>query len=75
MLAVPDFSVYEVVRRLREKSKFDKLHVLALTAYGTTTSRARAEEAGMNAYLVKPALLDALTNEILRAMNAHGNNC
>lgn len=71
-IQLPDFSGYEVVRRLREKAKFDKLHVVALTAYGSVTSRARAEAAGMNAYLVKPAMLDALTNEILTAMNAQG---
>jgi len=71
-IQLPDFSGYEVARRLREKAKFDKLRVVALTAYGSTTSRARAEAAGMNAYLVKPAMLDALTNEILTAMNAQG---
>lgn len=71
-LQLPDLSGYEVVRRLREKKGFNKLHVVALTAYSSMTSRARAEAAGMNAYLVKPAMLDALTNEILTAMTERG---
>ncbi|HXH81407.1 MAG TPA: response regulator, partial [Candidatus Tectomicrobia bacterium] len=52
-IGLPDVDGYEVARRLREKFG-PALRLVALTGYGQPRDRARSQEAGFDAHLVKP---------------------
>jgi PAS domain S-box-containing protein len=52
-IGLPDISGYEVARRLRE-ALGRRVQLVALTGYGQPQDRARAEQAGFDAHLVKP---------------------
>ncbi len=52
-IGLPDISGYEVARRLRE-ALGSRVQLVALTGYGQPQDRARAEQAGFDAHLVKP---------------------
>jgi two-component system CheB/CheR fusion protein len=54
-IGLPRMDGYEVARRLRGQAGFQKALLVALTGYGQDEDRRRAEEAGFDAYLVKPA--------------------
>lgn len=53
-LGLPEIDGYEVARRLRQKSGFDDVLLVALTGYGQESDRQRSQEAGCDAHLVKP---------------------
>jgi CheY-like chemotaxis protein/two-component sensor histidine kinase len=54
-LGLPRMDGYEVARRLRAQVGLRKALLVALTGYGQEEDRRRAEEAGFDAHLTKPA--------------------
>jgi signal transduction histidine kinase len=59
-IGLPGMDGFTVAQRLREQPEFAQVGLLALTGYGQEEDRRRAEEAGFNAHMVKPADVDAL---------------
>jgi two-component system sensor histidine kinase/response regulator len=57
---MPIMDGYEATRRLRAGAAGRDLPIIALTANALPSDRARCLEAGMDAYVAKPADLDAL---------------
>jgi CheY-like chemotaxis protein len=53
-LGLPGLDGYAVARRIRGRPSGGKTWLIALTGYGQPDDRRRAEEAGFDAYLVKP---------------------
>jgi CheY-like chemotaxis protein len=51
---------FEVARRIRANSSFDRVVLIALTGWGQPEDRHRTEAAGFNHHLVKPADITAL---------------
>jgi PAS domain S-box-containing protein len=54
-IGLPRMDGYEVARRLRQQTAAHKVLLVAVTGYGQEEDRQRAEEAGFDAHLVKPA--------------------
>jgi PAS domain S-box-containing protein len=54
-IGLPRMDGYEVARRLRERADMRDVLLVALTGYGQEEDRRRAEEAGFDAHLTKPA--------------------
>jgi CheY-like chemotaxis protein len=54
-IGLPRMDGYEVARQLRQLAGPKRPLLVALTGYGQDEDRRRAEEAGFNAHLVKPA--------------------
>lgn len=61
-ISMPGLDGYETCRRLREQPWGHSLLVIALTGYGQSEDRQRAQEAGFDGYLTKPIDMAALTN-------------
>jgi signal transduction histidine kinase len=59
-LGMPDMDGYEVARRIRERAEFDHVTLIALTGWGQDEDRRRAQTAGFDHHLVKPADLSSL---------------
>jgi signal transduction histidine kinase len=59
-LGLPGVDGFEVARRLRANADSYYPRLIALTGYGQPEDRRRAEEAGFDAYLVKPTTAEAL---------------
>jgi len=59
-LGLPEVDGFEVARRLRANADTYYPRLVALTGYGQPEDRRRAEAAGFDAYLVKPATPEAL---------------
>lgn len=64
-IGMPGMDGYEVARRLRADSKFDRVCLAALTGWGQAEDRRRTADAGFDHHIVKPPELKALMN-ILR---------
>jgi signal transduction histidine kinase/CheY-like chemotaxis protein len=54
-IGLPHMDGYEVARRLRGQAGLSITLLVALTGYGQEEDRRRADEAGFDAYLIKPA--------------------
>jgi PAS domain S-box-containing protein len=68
-IEMPGLDGYQTASRIRAREAADglpSLPIVALTAYAGAEDRARAREAGMDDYLVKPVTLDALANVLQR---------
>jgi signal transduction histidine kinase len=59
-LGLPQLDGFQVARRLRANADTYHPRLVAFTGYGQPEDRQRAEAAGFDAYLVKPAAPDAL---------------
>jgi PAS domain S-box-containing protein len=59
-IGMPDMDGYELARALRAEPLLKDTVLVALTGYGQETDRRRAEEAGFDRHLVKPADIEAL---------------
>ena len=59
-LDLPGIDGYEVARRLRAEDSLHALRLVALTGYGQQADKKRADDAGFDAYLVKPASFEEL---------------
>ena len=53
-LGLPDIDGYAVARAVRAAPQGDAILLVAITGYGATSDRRRAEEAGFDAHLTKP---------------------
>lgn len=58
-IGLPGMNGYEVARRIR-RDLGRGIRLIALTGYGQPEDRRRAEQAGFDAYLVKPVFADQL---------------
>lgn len=65
-IGLPSIDGYEVARRLRDEYPRDDLTLVALTGYGLRSDRERAEQAGFDLHLVKPADIAA----VMRCLSA-----
>jgi two-component system, chemotaxis family, CheB/CheR fusion protein len=54
-IGLPKLDGYEVARRLRQQPAFEKVLLVAVTGYGQAEDRLRANQAGFDVHLVKPA--------------------
>jgi CheY-like chemotaxis protein len=54
-IGLPGMDGYEVARRLRVIPQIEQALLIALTGYGQLSDRLKAQEAGFNAHVVKPA--------------------
>ena len=59
-VGLPELDGFEVARRLRADPRGRDVTLIALTGYGQHETRARALEAGFDAFLVKPLAADEL---------------
>ncbi|HEX5055378.1 MAG TPA: PAS domain-containing protein [Gammaproteobacteria bacterium] len=59
-LGMPVMDGYEVARRIRQESRFDKIMLVALTGWGQEEDRKRTQAEGFNEHLIKPVDLDKL---------------
>jgi CheY-like chemotaxis protein len=59
-IGLPGFDGYETARQVRSMAQDKRVRLVALTGYGETGARQRAEEAGFDAYLVKPVAVEEL---------------
>ena len=64
-VGLPGLDGYEVARRLRLAPGGDRFMLIALTGYGQPEDRARAAQAGFDAFLVKPVDLEQLQGALL----------
>jgi PAS domain S-box-containing protein len=63
-IGLPVMDGYELARRLRSELGSACPHLIALTGYGQPRDRARSEEAGFDAHLVKPVEVKTLMDRI-----------
>jgi CheY-like chemotaxis protein len=54
-IAMPEMDGLALLQRLRDQEKYQSLPVIMLTASGDDQDRNRAEQAGANGFLTKPA--------------------
>jgi CheY-like chemotaxis protein len=60
-LGLPGLSGYEVCRRLRDAPWACAIPIIAITGWGQDEDRLKSRQAGFDAHLVKPVVLDELT--------------
>jgi CheY-like chemotaxis protein len=68
-LSLPEMDGWEVLCRLKQQTKTQKLPVIALTAHALVTDRNRALEAGFDDYDIKPIELPRLLQKIESLLN------
>lgn len=68
-MRLPGMSGLDLLKWIRQQSRFRDLPIISLTAYGNR-DLPRAYELGLNFYLLKPATADSLA-EILEALNLY----
>lgn len=59
-IGLADADGFEVARRLRAVPGGERVRLVALTGYSDTASRARAESAGFDEFVVKPLMPEKL---------------
>jgi CheY-like chemotaxis protein len=59
-IGLPGMDGYEVARGLRGRADTGGARIVAVTGYGQTADRLRAEQAGFDRLVVKPVALDVL---------------
>ncbi|HET6329097.1 MAG TPA: ATP-binding protein [Planctomycetaceae bacterium] len=59
-LGMPEIDGYEVAKRVRQRTEFDDVTLIALTGWGQEEDRRRAQNAGFDHHLVKPADITSL---------------
>jgi PAS domain S-box-containing protein len=63
-IGLPGVDGYEVARRIKRNPALSRIRLVAHTGYGSPEDRRRAQEAGFDAHLVKPAELQDLENAL-----------
>jgi signal transduction histidine kinase len=66
-IGLPGLDGYELARRLRQDERTRHVRLVALTGWGQESDRVRAEAAGFDAHLTKPAEPDAVLAAISAA--------
>jgi CheY-like chemotaxis protein len=59
-IGLPNVDGYEVARMLKQHPELKSIRLVAHTGYGSPEDRRKAQEAGFDAHLVKPAELGDL---------------
>jgi CheY-like chemotaxis protein len=59
-IGLPGMDGYEIARRFRAEPDADKVLLVALTGYGSSSDRARSRQAGFDLHLIKPVDPQAL---------------
>jgi two-component system CheB/CheR fusion protein len=65
-IGLPGMDGYEVARRMRDQAGLKETLLVAVTGYGQEEDRRRAEQAGFDAHLTKPAHPNELLAVLLR---------
>lgn len=73
-IGLPDISGEEVARRIRQRSWAARATVIAVSGWGKDKDRERAQDAGVNAHLVKPVDPQELLRLISSACNEPGDS-
>ena len=63
---MPGVDGYETARRIRSHPRERRFLLVALSGWGQKEDRLRAQEAGFDLHLTKPAPIDALKNLLAR---------
>jgi CheY-like chemotaxis protein len=71
-IGMPELDGYEVARMLRGQFGWDKLRIVAVTAYGQQSDRDRSRQAGFDAHVVKPVGLDLVRSILGTMFPGHG---
>jgi CheY-like chemotaxis protein len=71
-LALPGLDGFEVARRLRQEQGLPRALVVAISGYGDDSFRLRADEAGIDLYLIKPFDLEWLRRLLTEHQEARG---
>jgi CheY-like chemotaxis protein len=67
-IGLPAMSGYELAARVRAHPNGQNCRLVALTGYGTQADKTRADQAGFDQHLVKPASPDALLDAIAQGL-------
>jgi PAS domain S-box-containing protein len=67
-IGLPVIDGYELARRFRASAQLASVRLIAITGYGQQEDRARSQEAGVVAHLVKPIDIDTLQAAIETCM-------
>ncbi|MFL5456909.1 MAG: response regulator, partial [Myxococcales bacterium] len=59
-IGLPDLDGYEIARTLRADHSLRSTRLIAVSGYAQPQDKVRAEEAGFDGHIAKPASLDAL---------------
>jgi signal transduction histidine kinase/DNA-binding response OmpR family regulator len=70
-IGLPVMDGYELAGKLRTQLSPNEPRMIALTGYGQSSDRKRAEAAGFDLHLVKPIDVDRIQEGIKRVMNGH----
>jgi len=63
-IMMPNMDGYELIRKIREKKKFKKIPIIALTAKAMIEDRTKCIDAGANDYIVKPVNYNNLLSKL-----------
>jgi len=66
---MPLMDGYELARRIRHEPRLASVRLVSITGYGQQSDRLRAQEAGFDVHLVKPADLMVIEQLIANAPN------
>jgi CheY-like chemotaxis protein len=69
-IGLPEMDGYEVARRLRERSDFAGVRIVALTGYGQSEDVRRSREVGFDDHLTKPVDFNALAQALSSSKRA-----
>ena len=70
-IGLPGLDGYEVAKRMRQQPVHQNVVLVAMTGYGKESDRQRAQAAGFDHHLVKPARFGQMQN-ILASISAKG---
>jgi CheY-like chemotaxis protein len=76
-IQLPKINGYDVTKKLRELPEFDKIPIIALTAYAMKGDQEKCIKAGCNAYLSKPINtreLNVIITNLLRSRINHNQH-
>ncbi|MBF0501752.1 MAG: PAS domain S-box protein [Candidatus Riflebacteria bacterium] len=73
-IQMPDMDGYEVSRRLRNDSRFEKIPIIAMTAHAMSGDREKSLKSGMNDYVTKPIDPQALFATLSRWCKPSGTD-
>lgn len=63
-LSLPDMDGFEIAKRIRREPRLSETKIIAVTGHTDSKHRQRAQYAGIDGYLLKPATLEEITRAI-----------